>query len=107
VLAELDTEGRHAHLFVNSQTGEAYRTIAKVWLRLRQYIELEASSRSCYKADMPECSRSFIVRNPLTLLNFYSLFHTLQRNVFAYLTAACEATLRGEAAHSLLPISDQ
>jgi len=30
-----------------------------------------------------------------------------QRNVLAYLTAACEAALRGEAAPSLLPESDQ
>jgi transposase len=30
-----------------------------------------------------------------------------QRNVLAYLTAACEAALRGEAAPSLLPASDQ
>jgi len=30
-----------------------------------------------------------------------------QRHVFAYLTAACEAALRGEAAPSLLPVSDQ
>jgi transposase len=30
-----------------------------------------------------------------------------QRNVLEYLTAACEAALRGEAAPSLLPESDQ
>jgi transposase len=30
-----------------------------------------------------------------------------QRNVFAYLTAACEAALRGETAPSLLPASAQ
>ena len=30
-----------------------------------------------------------------------------QRNVLDYLTAACEAALRGEATPSLLPISDQ
>ena len=30
-----------------------------------------------------------------------------QRNVLAYLTAACAAALRGEAAPSLLPESDQ
>jgi transposase len=30
-----------------------------------------------------------------------------QRNVLEYLTAACEAALRGEAAPSLLPASDQ
>ena len=30
-----------------------------------------------------------------------------RRNVLEYLTAACEAALRGEAAPSLLPASDQ
>jgi hypothetical protein len=30
-----------------------------------------------------------------------------QRNVLEYLTAACEAALRGEAAPSLLPASTQ
>jgi transposase len=30
-----------------------------------------------------------------------------QRNVLDYLTAACEAALRGDAAPSLLPVSDQ
>ena len=30
-----------------------------------------------------------------------------QRNVLEFLTAACEAALRGEAAPSLLPASDQ
>ena len=30
-----------------------------------------------------------------------------QRNVLEYLTAACEAALRGETAPSLLPTSDQ
>jgi len=30
-----------------------------------------------------------------------------QRNVLEYLTAACEAALRGAAAPSLLPASDQ
>jgi hypothetical protein len=30
-----------------------------------------------------------------------------QRNVLEYLTATCEAALRGEAAPSLLPESDQ
>jgi integrase len=36
VLAELDTEGQFAHLFVNRQTGKPYTTIMKVWSRLRQ-----------------------------------------------------------------------
>lgn len=35
VLAELDTEGKFEHLFVNHQTGKPYTTIMKVWSRLR------------------------------------------------------------------------
>ena len=35
VIAELDTEGRHEHLFVNEKAGKPYTTIMKVWARLR------------------------------------------------------------------------
>ena len=36
VLADLDTEGRFEHLFVNAETGKPYTTIMKVWSRLRR-----------------------------------------------------------------------
>lgn len=36
VLAQLGTEGKFNHLFVNKQTGEPYTTIMKVWTRLRK-----------------------------------------------------------------------
>lgn len=35
VLAQLDTQGKFEHLFINLQTGVAYTTIHKVWGRLR------------------------------------------------------------------------
>lgn len=35
VLDQLDTEGKFAHLFINSKTGKPYTTIMKVWSRLR------------------------------------------------------------------------
>lgn len=35
VLAQLDTEGKFEHVFVNMETKKPYTTIAKVWLRLR------------------------------------------------------------------------
>ncbi len=35
VLAELDTKGTFDHLFINKQTGKPYRTIMKVWSRIR------------------------------------------------------------------------
>ena len=42
-----------------------------------------------------------------SMLTVVSTLKQQQRNVFAYLTAACEAALRGEAAPSLLPASQQ
>lgn len=36
VLDQLDTEGKHEHLFINKQTGKPYVTIMKVWTRLRE-----------------------------------------------------------------------
>jgi hypothetical protein len=47
---------------------------------------------------------SRFVENMLTVV---STLKQQQRNVFAYLTAACEAALRGEAAPSLLPTHAQ
>ena len=44
--------------------------------------------------------------SPLTLTVVATLKQQ-QRNVLEYLTAACEAALRGEAAPSLLPASNQ
>lgn len=35
VLAQLDTEGKCEHVFINKETNKPYTTIAKVWLRLR------------------------------------------------------------------------
>jgi integrase len=35
VLAQLDTEGKFEHVFINQETKRPYTTIAKVWLRLR------------------------------------------------------------------------
>ena len=42
-----------------------------------------------------------------SLLTVVATLKQQQRNVLEYLTAACEAALRGEAAPSLLPASDQ
>jgi transposase len=42
-----------------------------------------------------------------SMLTVVATLKQQQRNVLEYLTAACEATLRGEAAPSLLPASDQ
>jgi transposase len=42
-----------------------------------------------------------------SMLTVVSTLKQQQRNVFAYLTAACEAALRREAAPSLLPVSHQ
>jgi transposase len=42
-----------------------------------------------------------------SMLTVVSTLKQQQRHVFAYLTAACEAALRGEAAPSLLPVSHQ
>ena len=42
-----------------------------------------------------------------SMLTVVATLKQQQRNVLAYLTAACEAALRGEAAPSLLPASDQ
>ena len=42
-----------------------------------------------------------------SMLTVVSTLKQQQRNVLAYLTAVCEATLRGEAAPSLLPTSHQ
>ena len=42
-----------------------------------------------------------------SMLTVVATLKQQQRNVLAYLTAACEAALRGEAAPSLLPTSDQ
>jgi transposase len=42
-----------------------------------------------------------------SMLTVVATLKQQQRNVLEYLTAACEAALRGEAAPSLLPISDQ
>ena len=42
-----------------------------------------------------------------SMLTVVSTLKQQQRNVLEYLTAACEAALRGEAAPSLLPASDQ
>jgi len=36
VISQLDTEGHVEHLFVNGRTGRPYRTIMKVWSRLRK-----------------------------------------------------------------------
>lgn len=36
VLDQLSTEGKHANVFVNFQTGKPYTTIMKVWTRLRE-----------------------------------------------------------------------
>jgi hypothetical protein len=41
------------------------------------------------------------------MLTVVSTLKQQQRNVFAYLTAVCEAALRGEAAPSPLPASHQ
>src|SRR5437763_15835742 len=41
-----------------------------------------------------------------SMLTVVATLKQQQRNVLAYLTAACEAALRGEAAPSLLPASD-
>jgi hypothetical protein len=41
------------------------------------------------------------------MLTVVSTLKQQQRNVLAYLTSACEAALREEAAPSLLPASDQ
>jgi transposase len=42
-----------------------------------------------------------------SLLTVVAMLKQQQRNVFAYLTAACEAALRGEAAPALLPARHQ
>ena len=42
-----------------------------------------------------------------SMLTVVATLKQQQRNVLEYLTAACEAALRGEAAPSLLPASDQ
>ena len=42
-----------------------------------------------------------------TMLTVVATLKQQQRNILAYLTAACEAALRGEAAPSLLPASAQ
>ena len=42
-----------------------------------------------------------------SMMTVVSTLKQQQRNVFAYLTAACEAALRGETAPSLLPASSQ
>ena len=42
-----------------------------------------------------------------SMLTVVTTLKQQQRNVLEYLTAACEAALRGEAAPSLLPASDQ
>jgi hypothetical protein len=41
------------------------------------------------------------------MLTVVAMLQQQQRNVVEYLTAACEAALRGEAAPSLLPASEQ
>jgi transposase len=41
------------------------------------------------------------------MMTVVSTLKQQQRNVLEYLTAACEAALRGKAAPSLLPASDQ
>ena len=40
VLAQVGTEGRYAHVFVNEETGKPYTTIAKVWERLRKTADV-------------------------------------------------------------------
>ena len=42
-----------------------------------------------------------------SMMTVVSTLKQQQRNVFAYLTAACDAALRGETAPSLLPASAQ
>ena len=42
-----------------------------------------------------------------SMLTVVATLKQQQRNVFAYLTEACEAALRGDAAPSLLPANDQ
>jgi transposase len=42
-----------------------------------------------------------------SMLTVVATLQQQQRNVLEYLTAACEAALRGEAAPSLLPASNQ
>ena len=42
-----------------------------------------------------------------SMMTVVSTLKQQQRNVLEYLTAACEAALRGEEAPSLLPVSDQ
>ena len=40
VLAQVGTNGRYAHVFVNEETGKPYTTIAKVWERLRKAADV-------------------------------------------------------------------
>jgi integrase len=63
VLDQIGTEGKHAHVFVNAETGKPYTTIAKVWSRLRK----EAGVPHLRLHDLRHSFASFLVNEGRTL----------------------------------------
>ena len=63
VLAQLDTDGKFDHVFVNAETGKPYTTIAKVWERLRK----EAGLPHLRLHDLRHSYASFLVNSGRTL----------------------------------------
>ena len=63
-----------------------------------------SNARKSNFATEPSAAGSRFVESMMTVV---ATLKQQQRNVLEYLTAACEAALRGEAAPSLLPASDQ
>ena len=63
VLAQLDTEGNFAHVFINKETGKPYTTIMKVWTRLRT----KAGLPHLRLHDLRHSYASFLVNSGRTL----------------------------------------
>jgi integrase len=63
VLDNLDTKDKFEHVFINKQTGQRYKTIQKVWSRLRKAADLEHIRIH----DLRHQYASFLVNNGVTL----------------------------------------
>jgi len=69
VLSQTGTEGKHAQVFVNAETGKAYTTVAKVWSRLRK----EAGVPHLRLHDLRHGFASFLVNSGRTLFEVQAL----------------------------------
>lgn len=95
VLEQLDSEGKHEHLFVNKQTGAPYTTIMKVWTRLRA----KAGLPHLRIHDLRHQFASFLVNSGRTLYEVQQLLGHSDSKVTARYAHLSSKTLQ-EAANS-------